>query len=214
MNQLSIPRGNRADVKTTGVIVPIDQFLAGSMHRPRTTCRVAHDSRNIFLRFDVRDRYVRCANRRFQGPVWCDSCVEFFVRPRQDKGYFNFEFNCGGQVLAYYVTDWRRRPDKKFRKSTPLEKPEAAALQIETKLRAPIEPEITKPTAWWLEATIPLSVLERYVGQLGELPGQRWRANLQKCGNSTSHPHWATWNNIGEERNFHQPDKFGELRFK
>jgi hypothetical protein len=213
MNQLRIPQGDRAELKNVGATAPIDQFLEGSLYRPRTTCRVAHDGRNIFLRFDVRDRYVRCLKRPFQGAVWKDSCVEFFVRPKKTRGYFNFEINCAGQVLAYYIEDWRRRRDNRLTKFTPLTKPQAASLEIAAKLTAPINPEITTPTTWWIDATIPVAVLEAYVGRIGRLGGQRWRANFQKCGNDTSHPHWATWNPIGEVKNFHQPDKFGEIRF-
>ena len=41
--------------------------------------------------------------------------------------------------------------------------------------------------------------------------GQVWRANLYKCGDQTSHPHWASWAPIGEALNFHQPGFFGGL---
>ena len=215
MNQLSIPRGDRATVKKVGGVAKVDQFLPLSKSRhPKTVCRVAHDGRNVFLRFDVRDRWVHCLKRPFQGHVYHDSCVEFFVRPTQKAGYFNFEFNCCGQMLIYYIEDWRRDENRQFLKRTPLTRGDAKRLKVATNLKAPIDPEITKPTNWWLEATIPVALLEKYVGRLGDLSGQTWRANFQKCGDENSRPHWATWNNIGPVANFHQPSKFGKLVFE
>ncbi len=215
MNQLSIPRGDRASVKKLGAVAKIDQFLSRSVSKhPKTTCRVAHDGRNIYLRFDVRDRWVHCLRRPFQGRVWQDSCVEFFVHPRPTKGYFNFEINCAGQMLMYYIADWRRDEHKHFLKRTELTKADYAKLEIAAKLKAPIDPVISTPVNWWIDATIPLAVLEQYVGKLGDLGGQTWRANFQKCGGDPKHNHWATWNPIGEKVNFHQPDKFGMLVFE
>ncbi|MCD6337129.1 MAG: hypothetical protein J7M01_02720, partial [Candidatus Marinimicrobia bacterium] len=36
--------------------------------------------------------------------------------------------------------------------------------------------------------------------------------NLYKCGDKTSHPHWASWSPI-DKLNFHQPKHFGEFVF-
>ena len=173
-----------------------------------------HDGQNLYLRFDVRDRYVFCRQRPFQGYVFKDSCVEFFVKPKPTEGYFNFEINCGGQMLVYYIEDGSRNDEGRMTKYRPLTKADVKPMVITTKLKAPIVPEIARPTNWWVEATIPVSVLEKYVGQIGDLSGQRWRANFQKCANESSHPHWATWSDIGRVKNFHQPDKFGELVFE
>jgi hypothetical protein len=214
MNELRIPTGDRAAAKRGGAVAHVDQFHpASTSHRPKTTCRLTHDGKTIHLRFDVRDRYVRCLKRPFQGRVYMDSCVEFFVWPKPRKGYFNFEFNCGGQMLVYYIKDWRRNKKRKMQEFTPLTQADVSPLNVTTKLSAPIDPEIATPTNWWLEASIPVSLLEKYVGPLGDLSGQTWRANFQKCASIVSNPHWATWNSIGEDKNFHQPDKFGKLIF-
>jgi cellulose/xylan binding protein with CBM9 domain len=61
---------------------------------------------------------------------------------------------------------------------------------------------------------IPFAMMESYVSATGDPRGQTWRGNLFKCGDETSHPHWASWAPIGQELNFHQPEKFGELRFE
>ena len=74
----------------------------GSEHRPRTQARLLYSDDRLYGIFRVEDQYVRCTRTAFQDAVCKDSCVEFFVRPKQDKGYFNFEFNCGGTMLCWY----------------------------------------------------------------------------------------------------------------
>ena len=73
--------------------------------------------------------------------------------------------------------------------------------------------EIESPVDWSLALRIPFAMMEPYVGAIPDVTGQSWRGNLFKCGDQTSHPHWASWAPIGEELNFHQPEKFGELVF-
>ena len=86
-------------------------------------------------------------------------------------------------------------------------------MQARSSLPALVEPELRDPVEWQLAFYIPLAVLERYLGALGPLGGQSWRANLYKCGDKTSHPHWASWAPLAA-RNFHLPECFGALDFE
>ena len=56
-------------------------------------------------------------------------------------------------------------------------------------------------------------MLARYSGPLGTLAGRAWRANFYKCGDQTSHPHWAAWSPV-DELNFHLPRCFGTIAFE
>jgi hypothetical protein len=75
-----------------------------------------------------------------------------------------------------------------------------------------IEPEMEDEVTWSLEFSIPFALLTGYVGSLGKVEGQQWRGNLYKCGNRTSHPHWASWSPLSD-KNFHAPWDFGALWF-
>jgi hypothetical protein len=77
-----------------------------------------------------------------------------------------------------------------------------------------VEPEIAEPRDWWVEVTWPFATMEPYAGDIRPVAGQRWRGNAFKCGDQTSHPHWASWAPIGEALNFHQPACFGLLDFE
>jgi len=187
-------------------------FDKGSSHRPQTTFRVVYSDDQLWIQFAVEDRYVRSVSRQYQDPVWQDSCVEFFVKPREDRGYFNFEFSAGGQLVLLYITNPERTRDgfKEF-----VRVPWALAQEISIKTTMPpvIDPEIQDPVSWTLGAQIPLSLIEHYAGTLRPLAGQEWRVNFYKCGDYTSHPHWGAWAPISGAASFHQPQYFGRMKF-
>ncbi len=182
-----------------------------SDHRPQTAVRLLYDRDNLFGIFRVRDRYVRCVHTHFMDPVCRDSCVELFIKPKQDAGYFGFELNCGGTMLLRYIVD-PTRSGKVFREFVDLSIAEAGQIQIYHSMPKLINPEITEPVVWTVACVIPFSLLEKYVGQIGNREGQQWSGNFYKCGDETSHPHWAAWSPV-KERNFHMPNCFGTLIF-
>lgn len=203
------PRGDGA-----GGWLALNHFQPrGSDHRPRVRAQLQYDAgRNLLLRFEVEDRYVRSVCRAYQDPVCTDSCVEFFVQPKPDRGYLNFEMNAGGTLLLQHVTDPTPDPDGlRGCKAVPWEL--GQKVRIMSSLPPVVDPERTEPVYWTLEAVIPLEILEAFVGPLGPLAGQIWRANFYKCGDGTSHPHWAMWSPVGEGCSFHQPAFFGCLEF-
>lgn len=183
-----------------------------SSHRPVTHARLLYDSAAIHVAFQVRDEFVKCEHTEFQSMVCNDSCVEFFVRPRADQGYLNFEFNCGGTLLVYYIEDATQIAGK-FRKYRPVEAAQADLVRVATSLPKRISPERTEPVTWCLQFSVPFEFFEQFVGPLGAIPGQEWRGNLFKCASRTSQVHWASWAPIGPELNFHRPEFFAPLVF-
>jgi hypothetical protein len=184
----------------------------GSPHRPRTRARLLYDDERLFGIFRVEDRYVRSRHTRYGDPVYRDSCVEIFLEPRPGQGYLNFECNAGGTLLASHVRD-PERTAAGFRDFAPLSAAEARRVAVASSLPPVVDPEVAAPLTWTLAFALPLGLLEARVGPLGPLAGQVWRANLYKCGDDTSHPHWASWSPL-TERNFHLPACFGTLRFE
>ncbi|MEI6210650.1 MAG: carbohydrate-binding family 9-like protein [bacterium] len=181
----------------------------GSAHRPDTLFRLLHDNANIYVQFEVQDRYVRSVQTAYQGSVCTDSCVEFFVQPRPDRGYFNFEINAGGTLLLFYIEDATRTPNG-FAKFGPVAEAWGRQVQIRHSLPSVVEPECAEPLTWRIGYRVPVALLEAYTGALGPISGQTWRANFYKCGDKTSHPHWGSWAPI-TELNFHLPACFGSL---
>ena len=184
-----------------------------SDHRPRVQVRMLYDKGGVYGLFRVEDRFVRSVQKKFNGPVCTDSCVEFFVKPKADKGYFNFEINAGGTLLVSYVVDPSRKPEGGFKDFTPLSPKDGAKVDIYHSLPAVVEPELQDPTTWFVGFHIPFALMEKYAGPLGQVSGQEWKANFYKCADKTSKPHWVSWSPV-DELNFHLPRCFGTLVFE
>lgn len=182
-----------------------------SSHRPVTQCKLLYSPKGVHGIFQVQDSYVRCVNTVFQSPVYKDSCVEFFAQPPSAAGYFNFEFNCGGALLASYVTN-PTRVNGRIQECSPLPAEDDGRIVRFHSLPSMIEPELQKPVTWFLEFFIPFSIMEPFAGRIEMLQDGVWRGNFYKCGDETSHPHWSAWSPI-DEKNFHLPAHFGLLRF-
>ncbi|MCF8069696.1 MAG: carbohydrate-binding family 9-like protein [Desulfobacterales bacterium] len=182
-----------------------------SAHRPVTRVKLLNGPNGIYGIFQVKDRYIRCIRSRFQDEVYKDSCVEFFVQPKPGSGYFNFEFNCGGALLASYITD-PEKTKKGFKDFIRLTSEERKQILIYHSMPEIVEPEITDSMIWHIEFFIPYSVFESHTGSFRPQKGDTWRANFFKCGDETSHPHWGAWSPV-ETLNFHLPRCFGVLKF-
>ena len=99
-----------------------------------------------------------------------------------------------------------------MKESIPLSPAEGAEVGIYHSMPAVVEPELPAPTTWFVEFRIPVSLLEKHVGAIGNLSGQLWTANFYKCADKTSHPHWVSWSPV-TAKNFHLPQCFGALVF-
>jgi hypothetical protein len=184
-----------------------------SDHRPRTRVRALHDSTNLFVRFDVDDRYVISRATDYQDMVCFDSCVEFFFRPKVDRGYFNLEIDCGGTALWHYGED-QGVTDIHLLRRTPLSAEHGRKLKVCLSMGAVVFPERAEPTRWSIGCCIPLSVVAQYVGAMGDTRNWRWDGNFYKCADRCSHPHWASWAPMPERLNFHQPGTFRPILFE
>jgi hypothetical protein len=190
----------------------VDQFRGeGGAHRPRTQVRLVYGAAGLRGIFDIQDQYVRSVRTNYMDEVWKDSCVEFFIQPRRDAGYFNLEMNAGGAHLCCYIEDPERAPGG-FKKFTRLPEEIGRRIQVQSTLPKVIDPEMTGPVRWQLNFFVPFDVLEGYVGTLGEVRGQEWRGNFYKCADEGSHPHWGSWAPV-DEFDFHLPRCFGGIQF-
>jgi hypothetical protein len=178
--------------------------------QPRVKVKMMYDEENIFVIFQVQDRYVRCLTTKYNNPVYQDSAVEFFFSPDSSQPllYFNLETNCGGTPLMHYNLE----PRKEF-----LELDTADIKQIEIAHSLPqiIDPEISDPVTWTLEYRIPLAILEKYSQITHPENGVVWRANFYKIAENNSNPHYITWSVVEIEKpDFHKPEFFGKLIFE
>ena len=69
-------------------------------YAPEVEFRIAHSDDALVVMFDVEEHHLRGVAMGDNESVWEDSCVEFFVENPAGEGYFNFEVNCIGTMLA------------------------------------------------------------------------------------------------------------------
>ena len=193
----------------------VSNFHPRSLSRhPKTEAKAVYTADAVYVHFQVNDAHVYCVHQNPQDSVCRDSCVEFFVKPRADKGYFNFEINCGGTMLLYYIWDQSIQPGGGGFNGRESVAPEwFDQVTIYHSMPRRVDPPVAEPTTWRIEFRIPRAVLEHYVGPLGDFAGQTWRANFYKCGGDTAFDHWVAWSPV-EILNFHQPDKFAPIAFE
>jgi len=203
----SSPVWTAAETLTVGNFRP-----EGSDHRPLVQCRLLHDAVGIYGMFQVHDRYVRSVATEFQSSVCRDSCVEFFVGPACGKGYLNFEMNCGGTLLVYHHMIDHSCERGGLNDSRKLAPEDISGFRIFHTMPGVVEPEITEPAIWRIGFFIPFEIFVKTHGLKLPVSGQIWRANFYKCGDHTSHKHWASWKPV-KKLNFHRPEDFGKIVF-
>ena len=183
---------------------------AKPVHFPKVQARLLYDQAHLYIIFKCQDRYIKAVSTQYHGPVWEDSCVEFFFTPSNDiaKGYFNLEINCIGNLLmCHQVT--------RGNQVVPLPCQLLDQIEVISTLgsKAMID-EIKEPTTWELACKIPFAILGDYHDVVTPKPDTMWQFNLQKCADNSSGPHWLTHHKIDvPEPDFHRPEFFGSLVF-
>ena len=70
-------------------------------YAPQVRFHVAHTDKALVVLFDVKEDHVRAVSLEDNGPVWEDSCMEFFFKPLEDRDeYINIEMNPIGAYLS------------------------------------------------------------------------------------------------------------------
>ncbi|WP_270087304.1 carbohydrate-binding family 9-like protein [Sphingobacterium sp. SYP-B4668] len=173
-------------------------------YRPDVKFRIAYSDFGILLHFKVVEQSVRAKTSLDNGPVWEDSCVEFFIQPDSSNDlYYNLEFNCIGKLLIESGTPGNRT----FAGPNVL----ANVKRWSSLGTQPFE-ERKGPVNWELAAVIPYSTFFKHT--IERLDGKVVKANFYKCGDKLAVPHFISWSPIAlQEPQFHAPSFFGYLQF-
>ena len=203
--------GNTMDtVWASADSVPIDHFLwTDPERRPQTTARLLYDDTALYLHYTVEDTHSYASATTLNGPVWEDSCVEFFATPRPeiDSAYVNFEVNCVGTFHLGYGPN---RTDRT------LTDPETARqIRISSSLDGPTKRPTPEDSEWWIAVAIPFRSLSTLAETtIAPTSGTRWRGNLHRLRSQPT-PLYAAWTPVDTpDPDFHRPSAFGTLRFE
>ncbi len=179
-----------------GLTLPIavENWASYGENRVRASVSLGYARTTLWLYFQVREPEIRSTITLDQGPVYTDSCVEFFVTPPGfSPDYLNFEFNSAGALLHFRGQDRHKRIPAK---------PEILSQVIRV-------PRISGPNHWSLLAGLPGGVFGS-----DHIPQGHWKANFYKCGDSLKKPHYFSWAPIQTDSpDFHRPEFFKILEF-
>lgn len=173
---------------------------------PEVRFAVAHCDTAVLLHYKVSEQGASAKTVEDHGPVWNDSCVEFFVMPdKQDGRYYNVECNCIG---ALHLASGKSRHARQYASSAFMSEVErwtslAPAVALD---------EVEDVLSWEVALRIPLACLNC---DCSGLSGKRMKANFYKCGGSGSRKHYLSWAPIRSETpDFHRPECFADLFFE
>ncbi len=156
----------------------------------KTTAKLMYCDTGLIIRFETDERPLRATVTDDHGPVYTDSCVEFFFRQSDSDNYINMEINPFGSMLVGNCKPGRTLNLIDFDKD---------AFNTISRINS---------KTWAFQFTVPFSFISEQIGKLRKT----FRANFYKCGDMTEHKHYACWSPIDFERpNFHLPEFFGEI---
>ncbi len=204
-SRIVIPReeANRVEVKLSH-----NNWSEQFPYTPKVGAALWHDSDNLYLKFSVAEQAVLARVSEDNGEVWTDSCVEFFIT-FDEVGYYNFEFSCIGKMLLAYR---KEKPSPQYATAEVMGMVERVST-LGSECFEEKRNEGGEDFEWEMSVRIPKEVF--FVDSLTTLDGVSARANIYKCGDNLSVPHFISWAPIGtEEPNFHCPAFFGTLEFE
>ena len=171
-------------------------------YHPDTSFAIARSRTHIAVLYHVRCLDLRAMALEDNGPVWEDSCCEFFASDPNDGTYYNFEMNCIGTLLG---------AKRRNREDCTHYPPERLADVTRYSTLARKQRDLSgKIFGWSVGMAVPLEMIGI---DPSHLPSSI-RANFYKCADKTVHPHFLAWNRVGSPTpDFHRPDFFGELLF-
>ena len=174
-------------------------------YKPEVSVQMAYNENELFLRYKVNEQAVKAEITEHNGPVWTDSCVEFFLSPEGNDEYYNLEMNCIGTALFGFR--------KKGEPATHATGEQIAAIRRISSLGDLPFPEENVDTRWDITIAIPWETFFHHA--LKPIQGKKMRGNFYKCGDGLSVPHFVSWTKIKTDKpSFHVPECFGGLEFE
>lgn len=204
MTEIIIPFSDKAAESEAESLKIDHQNWISPLHAPETEAAISHNGQSIQINFSVKEKSTRSLVREINGPVWTDSCVEFFISPRTDGRYYNFEFNSAGCMFGGYGSG----RDRELLPPGILQSIKRTSfIGI-----APIEPQ-TGNFEWQLKVNIPVSAF--IYDTIKNLNGLCGMGNFYKCGDLTPDPHYLSlWPVDSERPDFHRYTSFRKIIFE
>ena len=189
-----------------GRIYKIDDFPWGRPDgSPESHAEIEFLEEGIFTILRSNEGNPRCTVTMTNGPVYQDSCMEFFFCPcpEQSIAYYKFELNALGTLYVGFSPDGTRKMS-------------SAVDPAELIGKISVHSHIDRENCFWnVSFLIPYDFIRR---RMPDFKGKKQKyitGNFYKCGDYTENPHYAVWNhidsNIITKPDFHVAKYFGKI---
>lgn len=205
----------------------IDTFPWGCSYRPSTHAHVLALPQAFAVRMVTHDQDVRAEITKLNGPVYTDSCMEFFLMPDPDqsKRYINFEFNALGTLFISIGTNRFDRSNLEienykefFQVRTKIFSSQEAVINSSQKKGRNSSIDDDAPcydNGWSIEYKIPYDFIQEYFPNFQPREGLVMKGNFFKCGEECKNLHYGCWSHIALPKpDFHSPEYFGTLSIR
>lgn len=175
-------------------------------YKPETKVQLFYTENDIMVKFTSCESKVRVEIDQINGPVYQDSCVEFFFMPNkeEDESYFNIEVNAAG---VYILQVGEINTERELIYNIP-----DTLLNIKTSINKKNYMEYDNYKPWTVEYKIPFSFIRDYIKGFEPKSGHKILGNFYKCGSKTEYNHYGCWKYIKYHKpSFHRPECFGEI---
>jgi len=199
LNDLSVELDNLGDGNKINII-----NWNSYSYKPEVRFNIAYSKKELFIKYYIRENYIRAEKQNSNEMVCEDSCVEVFLSPPGEEYYLNFEFNCIGTC---YLGKGFSREDSKTLDPDIIKR-------IRRTSSLGTEPFMNKKGEfnWNITIAIPIDIFIRD-GET-DLKNCSIKANFYKCGDKLNKPHYLSWSEINtQDPDFHRPEFFGQLKF-
>lgn len=173
------------------------QWESGTPYRPNSSFKMCFQKgKGIFLKMKSDEKNPRCTCVGRDGNCWEDGCMEFFIKPFEDREeYLNFEMTAKGAFLSAFGKDRNSR----------------TLLKDLTEKAPNISGRITED-GWELDAFIPCEVISQAYGKEFDAGKGIYYGNFYKCADKSQTPHFGSFSPMGSlPPGFHCPELFAKI---
>lgn len=197
---LQIPFGSSDNKQHIASVNWPDQFP----YCPDVTFRIWHTDTAIHLHFEVDEKTTKAEQIIPGKDVYMDSSVELFIKPTEDNPYYyNLEWNAAGCLCMHCRTGREHF----------IEAPAEVLAMVESNPSLGREAFAEVHTSpWSLDVKVPVQAFFKH--DIKSLKGLKMTANLYKCGDGLSTPHYISWNKVETPNpDHHRPEFFAPIEF-
>lgn len=170
-------------------------------YRPEAFAKVCIFNDSIVAILKCYEKNPKTVIKERDGRIWCDSCLEFFVRPLSTRSeYINTEVNSEGYFLSQFGAS---RENRVFLKELTDEAPTVNSFRGADE----------KGDFWGVRITLTKELLASvYKTDPSEFKFDEIYANFFKCGDECEIPHYVSMFPVTTlPPGFHNPDCFKKL---